>query len=61
MEMCTIYSSEQTVEYSGILGQHFGNLCQSNQIKSRHQNDVIYTDFSKTFDKIDYEILLKKI
>ena len=33
----------------------------TNSIESKSQVDVIYTDFSKAFDKISQEILLRKL
>ena len=33
----------------------------NNSIESKRQVDVIYTDFSKAFDKISHEILLRKL
>ena len=42
------------------------NLCRftqfvSNSFGNKHQVDVIYTDFSKGFDKLSHEILLVKL
>lgn len=49
-------SKRSTVSNLSILNQ---TLCTS--LDQRQQVDVIYTDFSKAFDKIDHGILLQKL
>lgn len=49
-------SKRSTVTNLSILNQ---TLCTS--LDQRHQVDVIYTDFSKAFDKLDHGILLEKL
>ena len=67
----TSYLNDANLFYAGQLGFRSGRSCLS-QLLEHHQKilealenhagvDVVYLDFAKAFDRVDYNVLLQKL